>query len=94
MIVEIIDIVDLKVANVCVSSDPEVAVPGVPVVQRVGDPVPDELRAVRAQHGLGAVLPAAGRLPGHPGDRVERGQLRPGAPRFPVLAAVAAGPVA
>ena len=50
----------------------ELAVPRVPVAQRVGHPLPDELRAVRAQHRIGPVLPPAGGLSRHPRHRLER----------------------
>lgn len=67
---------NLTFLSVC--SHPELALQGVPVRQRLGYPVPDELREVRSQHGVRPVLPAAGRLPGHPRHRMERRQLGPG----------------
>lgn len=43
--------------------------------ERVRDFVPDELREVRPEHSVGAVLSTAGRIFGHTGYRVERRQL-------------------
>jgi len=54
------------------------AVQAVSFCERFGHSVPDESRKVRQVDGLCAVLPAAGRLLGHSGDRLECRQLGPG----------------
>lgn len=64
---------------------------GIPLCERIRHLVSHELRAIRAQHGLSTILPAASRVPGYPGDRLECGQLRIGAARLAVLAPAAAG---
>lgn len=64
---------------------------GVPARERDRHPVHDELRIVRPEHSVSPVLPAAGRLPRHSGDLLERGQLRSGTESVAVDTAAAAG---
>lgn len=69
--------------SVCLRcSYPEFSLQGVLECQRVSHLVFDELREVRAQHSVSAVLPAASRIPRHPRHSVERGQLRVGEGEF------------
>lgn len=57
-------------------SHPELSVQRVSVTKRFGDTLPDELRAVRPEHGQRPVFPAIGRIPRHTRHRLERRQFR------------------
>lgn len=75
-------------------SHPEIPLQGIPLVQRIRHPLPDELRTIRQEHGVRSVLPAASRLSGDPRDSVERRQFWFGEEGVSVVPTAPAGPVA
>ena len=67
----------MQVSPMLSDSDPERSLQRVLAGECGGHHLHQQQGALRPEHGLQPVLPAAGSLPGHPSDRLERRQLRP-----------------